>query len=100
MSIKKVLIISNDACCGNSSNGRTIMNFFLDYPKEKLAQFCIHGKPDETFCERFYRNSDSDALRTFLYRSKNPPKTYITESKSSGSSSPKKVKKSCLFWPL
>lgn len=93
---KKVLIISNDACCGSSSNGRTIMNFFWGYPKDKLAQFCIHGTPDETFCESFYRNTDNDALRSFLCKKKIGSQSGANNSNLASSFNNKKIQKNCL----
>ena len=67
---KKLLVVSNEPFSASSSNGRTLMNFFIGYPKEKLAQFYIHGNPDESFCANYYQNSDNDALRYFLFKRK------------------------------
>lgn len=67
---KRILIISNDALADTNSNGRTMKNLLLDIPKEYLAQFYIHGKPEPDACACYYGVSDSDALRAFLHKKK------------------------------
>lgn len=63
----RVLVIGNECLSNVSSNGRTMRNFLLGYPKEKLAQFCIrNASPDFEICERYYYVSDSAALNSFL----------------------------------
>lgn len=63
----KVLIISNECISNVSSNGRTLRNFMVGWPKDRLAQFCIRSTaPDETVCDHFYYVSDRDALNSFL----------------------------------
>lgn len=63
----KVLVISNECISNVSSNGRTLRNFLVGWPKEKLAQFCIRNTaPDRTVCDQFYYVSDRDALNAFL----------------------------------
>ena len=65
---KRILVISNEAFSDASSNGRTMKNLLLGFPKESLAQFYIHGTPDESVCAHYYGVSDSDALRAFLHK--------------------------------
>ncbi len=67
---KRILVISNDAFSSSNSNGRTLMNFLKNIPKEYLAQFYIHGVPDREICCAYYQNSDADALNAFLGREK------------------------------
>lgn len=61
----KVLVVSNNCFNKSDSNGRTLMNFFMGYPKENLAQFYLHGEPDFNVCANYYCVSDNDALRAF-----------------------------------
>ena len=65
MRFPKVLIISNGCFNKSDSNGRTIMNFFVGYPKDKIAQFYLHGEPDFNVCKNYYQVSDMDALVAF-----------------------------------
>lgn len=63
----RVLIISNECLSNVSSNGRTIRNFLLGWPKDKLAQFFLRNvAPDFDICDRYYYVSDSAALNSFL----------------------------------
>ena len=61
----RVLIVSNECLAENSSNGRTLRNFLLGWPKENLAQFYTKpGVPDFSVCTRYYRVTDADVLRS------------------------------------
>ena len=71
---ERILIVANDAIEDASSNGRTMKNLLLCFPKESLAQFYIHGPPDESVCAHYYGLSDSDALRAFLHKKPGTPK--------------------------
>lgn len=67
----RVLIISNECLSPNSSNGRTLQNFFVGWPKESLAQFYIHADtPDFDVCGNYYCVTDGQALRAFLGKGK------------------------------
>ena len=90
----KILIISNDAFNQSSSNGRTLMNLLKGIPAENLAQFYIHGTPDESFCSAYYSNSDNYALRAFLGK---PKIAQSTSGKSdiSDNSAPTKIERNC-----
>lgn len=67
MEYPRVLIVSNDCLSKTSSNGRTLRNFLVGWPKEKLAQFYLQpGTPDPAVCANGYRVSDGQALRAFL----------------------------------
>lgn len=62
----RLLIISNDCLSNTSSNGRTLRNFLIGWPKNKLAQFCLHNvSPDFEMCDNYYIVSDGDALQAF-----------------------------------
>ena len=63
----RLLIISNECISASTSNGRTLRNFLIGWPKEKIAQFCIRSTaPDMDTCDRYYFVSDRHALRSFL----------------------------------
>ncbi len=64
----RILVLSNDCFSDSNSNGRTLKNFFVGYPKEKLAQFFLHGVPDLSVCDHYFNVSDTDALKAFLFR--------------------------------
>ena len=54
MQYPRLLIISNECLSSVSSNGRTLRNLLIGWPKEKLAQFHIRRTaPDHSVCDRF-----------------------------------------------
>lgn len=62
-----VLVLSNECFSNSTSNGRTLRNFFVGWPTDKLAQFYIHGSdPDGSVCHKYYCVSDGAALRSFV----------------------------------
>ena len=91
---KKILLIANDAMNSSSSNGRTIMNLLKRFDAENLAQFYIHGTPDYQVCKNYFKSSDIDALRTFLFLKRKPE--VIGGEKSNDSSSNKMKNKNCV----
>lgn len=64
----KVLVLSNECFSKMSSNGRTLGNFFVSWPKKNLAQFYVSGTPDIEFCENYFHVSDRHALNAILGR--------------------------------
>ena len=64
----KVLVISNECFSKTSSNGRTLGNFFVGWPKERLAQFYLTGMPDSHYCDRHFQVSDQQALNALIGR--------------------------------
>ena len=62
----KVLVISNECFSHTSSNGRTLGNFMLGWPKDKLAQFYLSGKPDVSYCENYFHVSDRQAINALM----------------------------------
>lgn len=62
----KVLVISNECFSKTSSNGRTLGNFFIGWPKDQLAQFYLTGSPDYDYCSHFFQVSDRNALNAIL----------------------------------
>lgn len=62
----KVLVFSNNCFAKTNSNGRTLGNFFVGWPKDCLAQFYIHNSiPDFEYCTNFFRVTDGQALQAF-----------------------------------
>ena len=66
--MKRVLVISNGCFSQTDSNGRTLAKLFSGYDREKLAMFCTYGTPDFSVCGRYYKVTDSAALKSFLTR--------------------------------
>lgn len=88
----RVLTISNECLSSVSSNGRTLRNFLLGWPKDKLAQFFLRNvAPDFDVCDKYYYVSDSAALHSFL-KGRAASGTLPTEAPSANS--PKSSKKS------
>ena len=66
MDIPKILVIANNSFSTTEANGRTLGNFFVDWPKERLAQFALRAEnPDTTRCTNYFIVSDTQALRSF-----------------------------------
>lgn len=95
----KVLVISNECFSKTSSNGRTLGNFFVGWPKEALAQFFLSGQPDYDYCENYYQVSDYQALNA-LFRKKDIGgvvlKTKLKEKEKRSAASEKKTKRNAL----
>ncbi len=67
MDYPRVLIISNNCLSKSDSNGRTLGNFVSLWPRDSIAQFCIHDKDkDWDICSNFYAISDMQAVKAFL----------------------------------
>lgn len=66
MEHKRILVISNAAFFDADSNGRTLSKLFQAYEREKLAQFFVYGKPDQSVCARYYQVSDQNALQSLV----------------------------------
>lgn len=62
----RVLVISNECFSKTSSNGRTLGNFLVGWPKECLAQFYLTGTPDGYYCGRYFQVSDKQALNALM----------------------------------
>lgn len=64
---KRILILANECLSTRTSNGRTLANFLIHYPKAKLAQFSLQSTaPDFDRCEQYFCISDQEALQAFL----------------------------------
>lgn len=63
----KVMIFSNNCFSDTGSNGRTLANFFLNWPIENIAQFYIKNeKPNIKVCNNYFRITDSEAIKLFF----------------------------------
>lgn len=70
MDYKKLLVISHNCFSKTGSNGRTLANYLMGWPKEKIAQMYIHLEyPDFDICDRYYCISDGAILKSILRRS-------------------------------
>lgn len=70
----RVLVVSNNSFSKTSSNGRTLGNLFIGWPKDRIAQFCVSTTtPDYEVCDNYYSVSDNEALRAFLHFRKARP---------------------------
>ena len=67
MNYPRVLVISNNSFSKTSSNGRTLGNLFIGWPKDRIAQFCISTTaPDYEVCNNYFLMTDRSALDGFL----------------------------------
>lgn len=63
----RILIISNNCLSKSDSNGRTLGNFVSLWPRDSIAQFCIHDQDkDWDICSNFFAISDMQAVKAFL----------------------------------
>lgn len=68
MNYPRILVVSNNSFSNTDSNGRTLGNLFIGWPKEKLAQFCISTDgPNFDICNNYYCITDKDALDAFIH---------------------------------
>lgn len=76
------LVLSHNCFSKAGSNGRTLANFFLNWPKESLAQFYISNEiPDSDVCENYFRVTDVEALKA-IYKGAKVGKVIKKEEKS------------------
>lgn len=65
--VPKTLVLGNECLSQATSNGRTLRNFLVGWPKEKLAQFTLQTKhPDFDLCDNYFCTTDTQALHAFL----------------------------------
>lgn len=68
MNYPKVLVIANNSFSLTNSNGRTLGGFFIGWPKENLAQFCISTDgPNYELCNNYYCLTDKSMLDAFIH---------------------------------
>lgn len=64
----KVLVISNNSFSLTNSNGRTLGGFFMGWPKDRLAQFCLSTDgPNYEVCENYYCLTDRSMLDACIH---------------------------------
>lgn len=103
----RILVYSNNPISTSGSNGRTIRNLLLKFPKSCVHNFFIHGE-NLSFdsCESFYCVSDNDVLHPIRSKKRNHILNY-TASEPNNTSSVTKRKRSAfvslirnLIWKL
>jgi len=68
ISNKKILVISNNSFSKTNSNGRTLGNFLIGWPKDSLAQFCISTtEPDFEVCQNYFCIPDMNVFDAFKH---------------------------------
>lgn len=67
MQHKKILVVSNNCFSLSNSNGRTLGNLFVGWPKSDLAQFCVIAQdPNWDLCDNYFCLEDKVVLKSFL----------------------------------
>lgn len=67
MNYPRLLVLSNNSFSKQNSNGRTLGSLLRDWPKDKIAQFCISSDgADFDVCKNYYCVTDGDVLRSTL----------------------------------
>lgn len=63
----KVLLVSHNVLSQTTNNGRTMSGFFKGWPVDNLAELYLNPEiPDSHICERYYRISDIDVLKSIV----------------------------------
>lgn len=89
----RLLIFSNNCFSTTNSNGRTLAQLLLGYPKNKLAQFFIQkAKPDFEICDNYYLVTDSDALHAFFKKGTRGARIKADQMKTEGETAEIKIK--------
>ena len=69
MNYPNLLVISNNGLSNNNSNGRTLAGFLHGWDKNSIAQIYVTGEtPQSEVCDNFFRITDKDMIKGFLYR--------------------------------
>ena len=85
---QRILVISNDCFSESSSNGRTLGNLLIGWPKDKLAQFYLNtNTPSLKYCNNYYQVSDTDAIKYTLHCKKHNDSSTIKQDNEGSSSS-------------
>lgn len=73
----RVLVVSNNSFSKTDSNGRTLGNFFIGWPKENLAQFCVSSDgANFDVCNNYYCVTDEEMVKAHL-RLRKPCRTML-----------------------
>jgi len=66
----RVLVISHNAFNLQNNMGQTLAAFFQNWPQDRIAQLFFHDdEPDWNICNRYYKVTDFDVLRSFVGKS-------------------------------
>jgi len=67
MNEKKVLLIAHNVFDCRTNMGKTLSSFFTNYNADSLAELYFHTEvPTMNICHRYYRVTDTDALKSWL----------------------------------
>ena len=76
----RVLVIAHNPFSDSQNNGKTLSAFFKGWPKRNIAQiYLTPEKPDMTVCERFFRITDLEVIRSFLGKKAKQPSEEVSE---------------------
>lgn len=68
MKYPRTLVVSNNSFSKTDSNGRTLGNLFIRWPKKNIAQFCIStAEPDYDLCENYFLLTDRSMLEALKH---------------------------------
>ena len=66
VSYPKVLVLSHNCFSKTGSNGRTLGHFFVNWPKDSIAQFyIIDDLPDAELCTNYFKMTDVEILKSY-----------------------------------
>lgn len=67
MNGKKILVIAHNVFDCRTNMGKTLSGFFTGYASDCLAELYVHSEvPTMDICHRYYRVTDTDALKSVL----------------------------------
>lgn len=70
MNYPRLLVLSNNSFSKSNSNGRTLGSLLKEWPKDRIAQFCISSDgADFDVCNNYYCVTDNDVLKATLHLS-------------------------------
>jgi glycosyltransferase involved in cell wall biosynthesis len=68
---KRVLVLSNNVLSTQNNNGKTLLSFFKNLPKENLFQLYFSSEPpDLSLACKYYRISDNDVINSQFFARK------------------------------
>jgi hypothetical protein len=90
----KVLVFSNEPFSKESSNGRTLGNLFLHYPKDHLAQLYTRDMPlDLIDCSYFFLSDKMVMNHLLRFKKPGEVRSFGCPATSQGNSAPARVQK-------
>ena len=68
MEYPRILVVSNNSFSKTDSNGRTLGNFFIGWPKDRLAQFCVSTDgANFELCNNYYCITDREVVNARIH---------------------------------